>query len=169
MGGAAVAEADEASTAAAASCSLLTPLEEAVWFGLLHAHTALTKALDAQLLAVHRLPLVGFEVLVHAVRAEGGSVGMTALARRVLLSPSGLSRLVDRLEREGLVRRHGSAEDGRAVRVAITPRGRRRLDAAARTHVAVVRQRFLSGLSEPEMRQLAALWARVGADEPCGP
>jgi DNA-binding MarR family transcriptional regulator len=146
-----------------AACSLLTPLEEAVWFGLLRAHAALAKAADAELTRAHGLPLVGFELLVHLARVECGSAGMSDLVRLVPLTPSGLSRLVDRLQAEGLLCRQASADDGRAVRVAITPRGRERLEAAARTHVAVVRTRFLAHLRAGEMRRLAALWERVAA------
>ncbi len=150
-----------ASPEGAAVCPLLTPLEEAAWFGMLHAHTVLTKAIDAELVRVHQLPLMAFEVLMHAARCGAVGLGMSDLARRVLLSPSGLSRLVDRLEHEGLLGRQGSDNDGRAVRVCVTPAGRQRLNEAARTHVAVVRERFLQGLAEAELEQLAALWQRV--------
>jgi DNA-binding MarR family transcriptional regulator len=92
---------------------------------------------------------------------------MSGLARRIVLSPSGLSRLVDRLEDEGLLRRHAGQEDARAVFVAITPEGACRLEEAAATHVAVIRKRLLSGLDEAEMRQLAALWRRVAGEEAC--
>ncbi len=148
-------------SAEAGSCSLLTPLEEAVWFGMLRTHTVLTKAIDAELTRVHRLPLSSFEVLVHVMRAEGGHIGMSDLARLVLLTPSGLSRLVDRLEQDGLLCRGTSDDDARAVRVAITERGVQRLDEAARTHMEVIRERLLSRMSESEMRQLAAVWQRV--------
>jgi DNA-binding MarR family transcriptional regulator len=145
------------------SCSLLTPLEEAVWFGLLHAHAALTKALDAEMVRAHRLPLICFEVLVHAFRAEGGAIGMSDLAHCVLLSPSGISRLVDRLAQDGLLCRLGSDADGRCVRVALTALGRVRLAEAARTHADVIRQRFLSALGEDDKRRLAEVWRRVAA------
>lgn len=149
------------------TCRLLSPLEEAVWFGMLHAHTVLSRAIDAELIRVHRLPLTGFEVLMHAQRAGARGIGMSGLARRIVLSPSGLSRLVDRLEDEGLLRRHAGQEDARAVFVAITPEGACRLEEAAATHVAVIRKRLLSGLDEAEMRQLAALWRRVAGEEAC--
>ena len=149
------------------ACPLLSPLEEAVWFGMLHAHTVLARAIDAELTRVHRLPLTGFEVLMHAQRAGERGIGMSGLARRIVLSPSGLSRLVDRLEEEGLLRRLAGREDARAVFVAITEAGARRLAEAAATHVAVLRERLLSGLDEAEMRQLAALWRRVAGEEAC--
>ncbi len=133
---------------------------------MLRAHTVLTRAIDAELTRVCGLPLISFEVLVQVAGAPGGSIGMSDLARRVLLTPSGLSRRVDRLERDGLLCRQASDEDGRAVRVAVTPRGTERMGEAARTHVAVVRQRLLSALSEDEMVRLAALWGRVAGTGP---
>ena len=133
---------------------------------MLRAHTVLTRAIDAELTRVCGLPLISFEVLVQVAGAPGGSLGMSDLARRVLLTPSGLSRRVDRLEQDGLLCRQASDEDGRAVRVAVTRRGTERMEEAARTHVTVVRQRLLSALSEDEMMRLAALWVRVAGPGP---
>ncbi len=152
-------------------CGSLTPPEEAAWFGLLHTHSLLTKEIDAELTRAHRLPLTSFEVLIHVHKAGVGGIGMSDLARLVLLSPSGLSRLVDRLEEEGLLARQAGDGDARCVRVAITGQGRQRLHEAAHTHMDVVRKRFLSALSEAEMQQLGEIWRRVageGADR-CRP
>jgi len=151
-------------------CHLLSRVEEQAWFGLLRAHTVLSKEIDAALVRAHRLPLLAFEVLVSLVQsAPEGRVGMAELARVIQLSSSGTSRLVDRLEADGLVRRAAAAGDARAVDVLVTTEGRQRLDEAARTHVEVLRSIFLSRFSHEELQLLAAFWQRVGPGPPLVP
>src|SRR5215210_446338 len=91
----------------------LTDREMGAWAGLLRAHSALTRALDADLEAAHGLPLTSFEVLMHLSDAEGERMRMSDLADRVLLSRSGLTRLVDRLESQGLLERATCPSDAR--------------------------------------------------------
>jgi DNA-binding MarR family transcriptional regulator len=86
---------------------------------------------------------------------------MTELAHTVFLSPSGLTRLVDRLAHDGLIERHHCEHDGRGLYAAISPKGRAKLEAARVSHLAQLRERFLSKFSEDELRQLAAFWERV--------
>src|SRR5438034_575812 len=81
------------------------------WRGMLRAHAALTKALDADLDAAHRLPLSSYEVLLYLNDADDGRMRMRDLAASVILSRSGLTRLADRLEREGLIRRESCPSD----------------------------------------------------------
>jgi len=145
----------------APACTLLSGAEEAAWFGLLAMHGALSKEIDAELVRTCRLPLRSFQALDRLARPGGGRLGMGGLARELHLSQSGLSRLVDRLETEGLIRREASAADGRAVLVAVTDAGRQRLRQAAAVHVAVVRARFLSHLSPAELTLLGELWHRI--------
>ena len=147
------------------ACSLLSAQEEAVWQGLLRTHNLLSKELDTALVREHRLQLSSFEVLLQLAHAPNGVAGMSELARSVLLTPSGLSRLVDRLQEEGLICRQACPSDARMVFVVITPLGLQRLRAAVPTHVAVVRERLLSRLSPADQRQLAQLWDRL-ADAP---
>ena len=124
-------------------------------------HSALTKQLDADLLSHHGLSLSSYEVLLHLHDSPGGCARMSDIASSVLLSRSGLTRLVDRLERAGLVRREGVEGDARGSNAVITPAGKRAFAAARRTHLAGVRERFLEPLSGTDRRTLARLCARI--------
>jgi DNA-binding MarR family transcriptional regulator len=83
---------------------------------------------------------------------------MTDLAQQVMLSRSGLSRLVDRLERDGLVVRTPDPDDARGARAAITDAGQVKLEEARTTHNAVIREHFLHRLSAEEQRRLGDIW-----------
>jgi len=131
------------------------------WRGLLRVHAQLSKALDAQLLAEHGLPLTSYEVLMYLSDSDGGRMRMHDLAASVLLSRSGLTRLVDRLEREGYLERCSCAHDARGAFAVLTPSGREKLDAARATHLAGVRELFLSHFSAEELDALGAAWDRV--------
>src|ERR687887_1502419 len=120
------------------------------WRGMLRAHAALTKALDADLDAEHGLPLSSYEVLLYLNDAEGGRMRMRDLAASVILSRSGLTRLADRLEREGLIARESCPSDARGSFAALTTAGRRKLDAARATHLAGVRSMFVDHFSAEE-------------------
>ena len=139
----------------------LNPEELAAWRGFLRVHSAFTKQLDADLLAAHGLSLSGYEVLLHLAESPGGCARMSGIAASVLLSRSGLTRLVDRLERAGLVRREAVEGDARGSNAVITPAGRKAFTAARRTHLAGVRERFLEPLSGADRRTLARLWERM--------
>ena len=134
--------------------------ELAAWRGLLRTHASLTRALDEELTSGHGLPLSSYEVLLRLDAAPAGRLRMSELADPALLSRSGVSRLVDRLEKDGLLRREKCDDDGRGAYAAITASGRRVLDEARDTHRACVRGLFLERLSAAELRLLAELWAR---------
>src|ERR671917_1519650 len=101
----------------------LTAEELAAWRGLLRVHSALVKALDAELMAGHDLPLSSYEVLINLQAAPGRRRRMAELADSVLLSRSGMTRLVDRLERDGLLVRDTCDSDGRGCFAVLTDRG----------------------------------------------
>jgi DNA-binding MarR family transcriptional regulator len=138
----------------------LKEAETQAWVGLLHAHATLTRQLDAELIAAHGLSISGFEVLWRVAAAPDGHLRMTDLAELVLLSPSGLSRLVDRLEAEGMIERVACPTDGRAINATITEVGRRRLEESQATHFEGIRRRFLAHFDEAEIDQLAVFWTR---------
>ncbi len=140
---------------------LLSSEELAAWRGLLRVHASLTRALDAELMQAHGLPLSSYEVLLFLADSPAGELRMSELADRVLLSRSGLTRLVDRMERDGLLRRRRCEEDQRGWYAAITARGHELFARARRTHLDGVRERFLSRLSPDEQRALGALWEKV--------
>ena len=141
--------------------SLLSREELAAWRGLLRVHAGLTKALDAELMREHELPLSSYEVLLFLAEAPGGRLRMSELADGVLLSRSGLTRLVDRMERDGLLHRERCEEDQRGFYAEITDKGRDLFAQARGTHLDGVRERFLDRLSPGDQRTLAALWEKV--------
>jgi DNA-binding MarR family transcriptional regulator len=144
--------------------STAEPLNEeelAAWRGMLRAHAELTKELDAELAREHDLPLSSYEVLLYLADAPDGRMRMAELADSVLLSRSGLTRLVDRLEREGLLKRERCESDARGYFAEITTKGRRLFDAARRTHLDGVRARFLSRFSRDELLAMGALWQKL--------
>lgn len=139
----------------------LSEQELAAWRGLLCTHATLVKALDAQLDAEHGLPLSSYEVLMFVADAPDGRMRMHDIADRVLLSRSGLTRLVDRLVRNGLLVREACPSDARGAYAVITDAGRELLDRARATHYAGVRGLFLDRLTADEQAQLGAIFDRV--------
>ena len=125
-------------------------------------HVRLSKTFHFE--AAHDLPLSSFEVLKYLSDAEGERMRMCDLASSILLSRSGLTRLVDRLERDGLIERCSCSHDARGAYACLTDSGRARLGEARRTHLAVVREQFFSHFSEMELGLLADMWERIA---PC--
>lgn len=142
----------------------LSDLELRAWRGLSRAHASLAKRLDAELEAAHGLGLSSYEVLSALDGAPGGRMRMCELAESALLSRSGLTRLVDRLERDGLIVRACCHSDGRGSFACVTDEGRRRLREARPTHLEGIRRDFVARFSERELEQIACLWARVAPD-----
>jgi DNA-binding MarR family transcriptional regulator len=147
--------------ASATDTQLLSREELAAWRGLLRVHAALTRELDSELASAHDLPLSSYEVLLFLHGAPEGRMRMSELADIMLLSRSGLTRLVDRLEQAGMLERRACSEDARGYYAAITSAGRHAFREARATHLQGVRRRFLSHLSGDELVQLAELWERV--------
>jgi DNA-binding MarR family transcriptional regulator len=150
-----------ATTTGSPTARLLTPRELRGWRGMLRAHAALAKALDAQLEAAHGLQLSSYEVLMYLADAEDERMRMCDLASSILLSRSGLTRLVDRLQREGLLERVACHDDARGAFAKLTPLGRQRLAAARATHLAGVRAMFLDLFTPEELEMLGDAWDRV--------
>jgi len=144
-----------------ASEEALSEGELRAWRGLGRAHASLAKRVDAELERAHGLPLSSYEVLHHLLEAPGGRMRMCDLADQAQLSRSGLTRMVDRLEKDGLLERCSCEHDARGAYACVTELGRRRLRAARGTHLAVVREQFLSRFSEHELSALAELWDRI--------
>ena len=145
----------------------LTVGEQRAWRGLLRAHACLAKRLDAELECAHGLPMSSYEVLGRLEEASGGRMRMAELAEQAQLSRSGLTRLVDRLERDGLLERCSCEHDARGAYACLTHAGRERLQEARGTHLAVVREQFLAHFSEGELRSLADMWERIAPCNGC--
>jgi DNA-binding MarR family transcriptional regulator len=140
--------------------------ELAAWRGLLRAYSTLTHELDSELIAAHELPLRSYEVLAVLGEAPEGRLRMTELSRSVLLSASGITRLVDRLELDGFVVREPASEDRRGYFAVLTRAGGARLDEARPTYVAGVRRLFLRHFERDELAVLARFWERVAPEVP---
>ncbi len=139
----------------------LNQRELAAWRGFLRVHAALVSELDHELELAHGLPLTHYEVLVHLESAPSDKLRMSELAQSVLLSQSGVTRLVDRMERDGLVERERCDSDRRVLYARLTDKGRQALLAARPTHLAGVRKSFLSHFSEEDLDVLADAWERL--------
>ena len=141
--------------------------EKRAWRGLLRAHACLAKRLDAELEREHGLPMTSYEVLHRLQEAPAGRMRMCDLADQAQLSRSGLTRLVDRLERDGLLERCSCDHDARGAYACLTASGRERLQEARGTHLAVVREQFFSHFSEQELGALADMWERIAPCTAC--
>lgn len=131
------------------------------WVALLHAHTALTRAFNADLQATHGLTVTDFEVLRHLAGEEDGQMRRVDLAQRIGLTPSGITRLLDGLQRAGLVAKAACPSDGRVTYAQITPEGRDTLSCAADTHLAAIDALFAERFTPDEAEQLAELLERL--------
>ena len=142
----------------------LTSNELGAWRNFLRAHATVVRALESELMAEHDLPLASYDVLVQLSESPERRLRMTELADRVLLSRSGLTRLADRLEREGLLTREPCPSDARGTLAVLTDPGLDRLRDAWPTHLRGVRSQVLDRLTPEEVEQLAALMAKLGPD-----
>ena len=138
----------------------LTTTEMSAWRGFLAAHTAVTRSLDSQL-AEAGLSLTEYSVLVHVQESGSDGVRMTELAGKLGLSGGGLTRLADRLEKQGYLERRRCAVDGRGFEALLTRQGKQRLKRVHTRHLRAVRERFLDRLSHSEIATLATMWPKL--------
>jgi DNA-binding MarR family transcriptional regulator len=141
----------------------LSERELEAWTQFLRAHASVTRELEPQLANGHGLTLSDYDVLVQLAQAPGRRLRPVELARAVMLTRSGVTRLVHGLERAGLVARVPSPDDGRGSLVQLTAAGRDVLRRASRTHLAGVRERFAARFDEAELRTLSELLGRLVA------
>src|SRR4051795_4703715 len=134
-----------------ASGARLNDVERGAWVGFLRAHHVLVAELDDDLRRRHGLPLTSFDVLAQLALAPEGQLRMSELADAVLLSRSGLTRLVERLEAKGLLTRRECTEDARGAYAVLTDDGRAALTDARETHLAGVRRLFLERFDEEQL------------------
>jgi DNA-binding MarR family transcriptional regulator len=131
------------------------------WRALLACHAALVDRLSEELQEEKDLPLPWYEVLLFLNRAPDGRMRMGELAGSLLLTPSGVTRLIDRMEREGLVQRQQCPSDRRGWNAVITTAGRSRLRTASPVHLRGVERHFGRHLSDQEADLLADALGRV--------
>jgi DNA-binding MarR family transcriptional regulator len=139
----------------------LTRREFRAWHGALRFTTSTIRAVDEALIAAHGISITEYDVLITLYNAPEHRLRMAALAGSVVLTPSGLTHLVGRLERSGFVERVVDEADRRSHFAMLTPSGDQRLREARITHNEVVRQRLTRRLSERQLDRLGSVWARL--------
>jgi DNA-binding MarR family transcriptional regulator len=140
---------------------ITAPAKLESWISFLRSHAAITRELSAQLQREHGLTLNDYEVLLHLSRAEGGRMRRVDLAESVLLTASGITRLLEGLERAGLVCKETCSSDARVVYAKLTDAGAETLRVAGVTHLRGVDELFLGRYSGSELAKLAELLSRL--------
>ena len=139
----------------------------APWRAFLLAHARVARRLDEELRAEHDISFAEYDALLTIARAPGRRIRMGQLAEEVLLSKSGVTRLIDRLVSDGLVERSACLADARGAEAVLTERGLTRLRAASSTHLRGIREHFLAILDgdDPQMieRVMSSVANRVGS------
>ena len=143
---------------------VLSPLEREAWEGMLLIRALLRERLDRELQLEQQLPLTHHDVLLKLSEAPDGKRRMSELADRVSLTKGGLTRVIDALEKNGLVERVRAEEDARVRYARLTPAGRTRLQAAHPVHARGVRTLFLDKLSDDQLHCLVETWHAVLSD-----
>ena len=145
----------------------LSDSELRAWQALLHAYHDVVRTLDREMQDEHDLTLAGYDVLLRLTSAPDKALRMSNLAGRVLMSPSGTTRLVDRLTSRGLVERQEDPADGRVAMAHLAEAGAQRLRRAAQTHLRGIREHFTGRLNETQLRNVAnGLETITGAHQP---
>ena len=137
------------------------------WIRFLATHSVITRELEARLMGAHGLTLSDYDVLVQLARAPGRKLRNIELAKAVVLTRSGVTRLVDGLEKDGLVKRSSCSTDKRGTFVSLTDRGLDRLREASCTHVAGVRELFVERLGKEGLEQMEGLLRLLPAGDAC--
>ena len=143
----------------------LSPAELAAWRGFMRAHATLVRQLDCELEEAHGLPLVSYDVLARLEKAPERQMRMRELADAVRLSRSGLTRLVDRMVRDGLIKRSTCSADARGAFAVLTPKGERAVQAARPLHLDGVRRRFLDHFDDEALAVLTDALERLTASQ----
>jgi DNA-binding MarR family transcriptional regulator len=131
------------------------------WLRFLRAHAALTRALSSRLEAAHGLTLNDYDVLIQLYHAPDRRLRRVDLARQVLLTPSGITRLLDGLERAGWVDKASCDSDARVTYAVLTDEGTTKVETANAEHKSDIEELFASSFSVDEQRVLAELLGRL--------
>lgn len=136
------------------------------WIHLIRGQSTAVRVINAQLVADHGLTINDFECLLLLSRADDRRMRRVDLAEQLILTASGVTRLLDGLEKEGWVDRAACASDRRVTYAVLTDEGHEKLKTASKTHVADLRAFFETRYSSEELEQLAGLLGRLPADAP---
>jgi DNA-binding MarR family transcriptional regulator len=135
----------------------------AAWGGLLRSHATLTRAMNAQLVSEHGITLSDYDVLIALANAPDHRMRRIDLANTVVLTASGITRLLDRLEAEGWVCKQHCKSDARVTWAVLTDAGHQKLVEAAQTHHADIARLFTDRLTAEELDALGCLLGRLGS------
>jgi DNA-binding MarR family transcriptional regulator len=141
-----------------------TTPEQLAWVGLIRAHASAVRRFNTDLISAHGLTLNDYEVLLHLAREPERRLRRVDLSKRVLLTPSGITRLLEGLERAGYVERASCSSDARVTYALLTDEGYEKLREASSTHVEGIRSHFADRFSADELETLAELLARLPLD-----
>jgi DNA-binding MarR family transcriptional regulator len=130
------------------------------WLALVRTHARLWDQVDAHMRREHGLTMVRYDVLAQ-LNIAGGQLGLSELASAIVLSPSGLSKLLDRMEESGLIRRDRDPKDARSIFATITPEGRSLVKRARTSHHAFLQRAFGDALTPRDADDLARIMGRV--------
>src|SRR5213082_2560264 len=143
------------------------------WTRLLRAYVSTTRLLSAELQEEHGLTINDYEALLVLSRAEDGRLKRVELARSLMLTPSGITRLLQGLEDAGLVERASCATDLRVTYAQLTDAGREKLESAAGGHVASIRGLFEEHFARDEIEAIAEILGKLPGvaegDDSCSP
>lgn len=128
---------------------------------LMRAHTVLRRELEAEVLTPRGLTINDFEALLHLARANENRLRRVDLASRLMLSASGVTRLLDGLEAAGLVENVSCADDARVTWSRLTEAGAGTIECVGVEHTRVLRAFFRDALSEDEVDQISELLGRL--------
>ncbi|MBK9780967.1 MAG: MarR family transcriptional regulator [Anaerolineales bacterium] len=142
-----------------------TEIEQNAWGGFLGVYGRMNRMIEEDLQSHSHITHVEFEILLRLSWNENHRVRIQDLAAESVLTRSGVSRVVERLEKAGLVTREEASEDRRGAYAVLTAEGAARFQKAVKAHVAFVRENFLSHYSEKELEQMAAFWQRLENQE----
>jgi DNA-binding MarR family transcriptional regulator len=144
-----------------ATATPAAPRNLAAWVSFVRSHAAITRELSVQLQRAHNLTLNDYEVLLHLSRADGGMLRRVDLAERVLLTASGITRLLEGLEESGYVCKQTCPSDARVSYAKLTDAGAAKLREADVTHLRGVDELFTGRYSGSELATLAELFERL--------
>jgi DNA-binding MarR family transcriptional regulator len=147
------------------STQISSRLDLTSWQRFLRAHAAIVRELSAELVAEHGLTINDYEVLLRLSWAPDRMLKRVELAQQVLLTPSGITRLLAGLERDGYVERANCASDARISYARLTDEGYDKLREASKTHLAGVEREFLQRFSAAERKTLAGLLGRLAVED----
>lgn len=142
-----------------------TELERSAWGGFLSAFARMNRLVEADLQEHSHITHAEFEVLLRLFFEESHRLRIQELAARSILTLSGVSRLVERLEKAGLVTRETASEDRRGAYAVLTPAGAERFQTAAQAHITFVKKHFLGRFTAQELEQMADYWKRIEETE----